>query len=652
MELRSGQPDPAAAPTTPYTPTGDISDKPTFVESTADAASDSFRLAAIGSLLDGRYTVRDVKGGPGKSGMGIVYIVDGEDGVYAAKTFQHHFARNLPLVQRFLREARTWMLTGFHPNIVHAYFIDIINAVPYLFMQYVEGDEKGRLSLADYLRDGPVPLEQALEWAIQCCEGMAHATLSVPGLVHRDLKPENLLIMRDGTLKITDFGLVRCRSIEGLESLIDIAAVSRPNLTQVGSAFGTPAYMAPEQFAAADDVNETADIYAFGCVMYETISGQRVFVARPGSAVHPMMQLRQMHESKEPVPLRELVRDCPQDIDRIIMRCLEKHPNDRWQSFEELHAQLSFVQQKVLKASHPDVNYAEPTADQVGRQLRSLTLLDGYHRAVRLQDLRDNHDTSPYAFHLALASYFRSAGELDEERRQLEKAVNTRNVREGHEAGRRLAELYLQDGEFRKADAVLDSFLIDDPGSIERLLEPAVGVRIVRQEFSEAQQLLDAQPPSLRVGLLRAALVRAQGHCAEAAQIWRTQVNKILDHIAYKLTEISPNDRVGWEFENDPDTLRTVLAQLAPQCDTGPLDLAVHAVWPELDVYPDFSADMAWLSNALGELSTNEHVIDTGEADRIALCAKLLGYPDRLPRHLTRDEQWFWTSEASDTRDI
>lgn len=596
--------------------------------------------------------MRDVRGGPGKSGMGIVYIVDGEDGAYAAKTFQHHFARNLPLVQRFLREARTWMLTGFHPNIVHAYFIDIINAVPYIFMQYVEGDDKGRLSLADYLRDGPAPLERALEWAIQCCEGMAHATLSVPGLVHRDLKPENLLITRDGTLKITDFGLVRCRAIEGLESLIDIAAVSRPNLTQVGSAFGTPAYMAPEQFAAADDVNESADIYAFGCCMYEAICGERVFVAKPNSAMHAMMQLRHMHETQEPTPLRERVRDCPQDIDRVVMRCLEKHPNDRWQSFEELRVQLDFVRQNVLKSSHPAYSFAEPTADQVGRQLRSLTLLDGYHRAVRLQGLRDNHDTSPYAFHLALASYFRSAGELDEERRQLEKAVTARNVREGHEAARRLAELYLQDGEFRKADAVLDSFLIDDPSAIERLLEPAVGVRIVRQEFAEAQQLLDEQPPSLRVGLLRAALVRAQGHCAEAAQIWRTQVSKILDHIQYKLEEVSLNDRVGWEFENDPEVLRRVLSVLAPNLDTSVLAKSQHAVWPEIDAYPDFSADMAWLSNALGELSGNENAIDTGESERIANCASLLGYPNRLPRHLTRDEQWFWTSEASDTRDI
>ncbi|NUM54913.1 MAG: serine/threonine protein kinase [Candidatus Hydrogenedentes bacterium] len=631
----------ADAPTTPYTP-NDISDKATFVDSFGDAA-DSFRLAAIGSMLDGRYRVRDVKGGPGRSGMGIVYIVDGDDGPYAAKTFQHHFARNLPLVQRFLREARTWMLTGFHPNIVHAYFIEIINAVPYLFMQYVEPDADGRLSLADYLRNGPVPLEQALDWAIQCCDGMAHATLSVPGLVHRDLKPENLLIAPDGTLKITDFGLVRCRSIEGLESLVDVSAINRPNITHVGSAFGTPAYMAPEQFAAADDVNETADIYAFGCCMYEAISGARVFtVEQSDNAIHHMMQLRRMHESQEPAPLRELVRNCPQDVDRIIMRCLEKSPHDRWQSFEELRIQFAFVQDNVLQLPIPARAYSEPTPDSVGRQLRSLTLLDGYHRAVRLQDLRDSQDTSPYAFHLALASYFRSAGEFDEERRQLEKAVNARTVNEGYEAARRLAELWLQEGEFSRADAVLDSFLSEDPRAIERLLEPAIGVRIVRQEFREAEELLDSQPPSLRTGLLRAALLRAQCRCVDAAQVWRGQVSAILASIAQKLGEVSKGDRVGWEVDGDADVLSRVLAIIAPECDTAPLRLAEHAVWPELDVYPDFSADMAWLSNALGELADNECVADSDEAERIAECAKLLGYPDRLPRHLTRDEQWFW----------
>lgn len=635
----------ATVPTTPFhREEKDISESPTVVESCAGAA-DSFRLAAIGSLLDGRYRVRDVKGGPGRSGMGIVYLVDSDSGPYAAKTYQHHFARDLSLVQRFLREARAWMLTGFHPNIVHAYFIDIINAAPYLFMQYIEADAEGRLSLADHLRSGPVPLPRALDWAIQCCDGMAHAAQSVPGLVHRDLKPENLLITRDGALKITDFGLVRCRSIEGLEAYVDVPAVTAPELTQVGSAFGTPAYMAPEQFAAADNVNETADIYAFGCCFYEAICGSRVFSVQTGSSLHPMAQLRRMHEALEPTPLRERVRECPQDIDRVIMRCLEKRPENRWQSFAELREQLAFIRDRVLKLETAPCPYTEPTAEQVGLQLRSLTLLDGYNRAVRLQDLRDNHDSSPYTFHLALASYFRSAGEADEERRQLKKALRARTVREGYEAARRLAESYLEEGEFRKAEFVIDSFLGEDPDSVERLLEPVVGLKIVRQEFAAAEAVLDRTGPSLRTGLLRAALLRAQGKCADAAALWREQIRAILGAIARKIREIRAGDRVGWENAGDDSILREVLHLLAPTLDTSILDRVEHAVWPELDVYPDFSADMAWLSNALGELSESGDARDADELERARRSATLLGYPDRLPRHLSRDEQWFWTVE-------
>ena len=636
----------ADTPTTPYTSPSDPSDAPTHIDSCADAA-DSFRLAAIGSALDGRYRVLDVKGGPGRSGMGIVYIVDSDDGPFAAKTFQHQFARNLSLIQRFLREARTWMLAGFHANIVHAYFVDIINATPYLFMEYIEPDAEGRLSLADHLRGGPIPISQAVDWAIQCCEGMAHAVRSVPGLVHRDLKPENLLIARDGTLKITDFGLVRCRSVEGLESLVDESATHRPELTQMGSAFGTPAYMAPEQFASADEVTEAADVYAFGCCLYEAICGERVFTARKDGEMGQMAQLRRMHELQEPVPLLNRMRECPQDLDRVIMRCLEKAPRDRWQAFDELGDELTFIRTNVLRdVAHTRIR-AEPTAERVGHQVRSLTLLDGYHRAVRLEALRDNQDTSPCAFHLALASYFRSAGEADEERRQLEKAVNVRNVREGYEAARRLAELYLLEGEFRLADEVLDSFLRDDPAALERLLEPAVGVHIVRQEFDEAERILAQQPKSLRTEMLHAALFRARGQCRAAAQIWQRQTEELLASIIAKLSEISTVDRVGWEFKEDPATLQRVLTVLAPASDTSALARADHATWPDLDVYPDFSADMAWLSNALGELAANETVAASERAGDFASCAELLGYPERLPRHLSRDEQWFWDAAES-----
>ncbi|HRI88064.1 MAG TPA: protein kinase [Candidatus Hydrogenedentes bacterium] len=636
--------------TTPFTPGefhDEISDLPTMVDSCNDAA-ESFRTSAIGSMLDDRYRVLDVKGGPGRSGMGVVYIVEADGVRLAAKTFQHQFSRNLSLVERFLREARTWLLTGFHANIVHAYYIDIIGATPYLFMEYVESDKEGRISLADQLRYGAVPLDSAVDWAIQACEGMEHATQSVPGLVHRDLKPENLLIGADGRLKITDFGLVRCHLAEGLEAFVDEGIATRPGLTQVGSAFGTPAYMAPEQFFAAEDVSQVADIYALGCCFYEAISGVRVFTIRSTTALEHLMEMRRMHESETPMPLLDRVRECPQDLDRVIMKCIEKRPEDRWQSFTELKEQLLFVQERVMQSTRMPLPEMEPSAAQVGQQLRSLTLADGYSRAIRLQDLRDSQDTSPYAFHLAMGSYFRTADEVEEERRQLEKALRVRTVQEGLEAASRLAELYLSDGEFRNAEALLTSFLGENPGAADALLEPLVHLRIVRQQFDDARALLDAAVPSFRVDLLRATLHRAQGQLGQSTDIWDRHIRIVLEAIREKLGEISAGDRVGWEHATDPQILREVMEHFAPDCDTSCLESVEHAVWPDLDAYPDFSADMAWLSNAMGELADANDPDDEPICESIRHCAKLLGYPERLRRHLQRDETWFWSSEPSE----
>lgn len=637
---------PGSAPTTPFTPNESSAEEPTLI-SRRDGYAESFRQAATGSMLDDKYLVLDVKGGPGKSGMGVVYIVEADGIRYAAKTFQHQFARNLSLVQRFLREARTWILTGFHPNIVHAYFIDIIGAEPYLFMEYIEPDEQDRVSLADHLRYGRVSLVNAVRWAIECCEGMIHATRSVPGLVHRDLKPENLLITRDGTLKITDFGLVRRHLADGLESCVDPGVATRPDLTQVGTSFGTPAYMAPEQFAAAGAVNQAADIYAFGCCFYEAISGSRVFTLQSTTAVDHLMGLRRMHESEPPVPLRERVRDCPQDLDRIIMRCIEKRPEDRWASFAELREEFIFVLERVLKTPWSARRRIEPEPGKVSEQVRSLTLLDGYERAVRLHDLRDSHDTSPYGFHLALASYFRASGETQEERRQLEKAIRVRTVTEGYEAVRRLAELRLEDGRFRAAEELVRGFLSDNSAATGMLLEPMVKLHIVRQQFQEAADLLDRHGQSFRTDLLRGALYRAQGQIAQTAALWRRHFTLIMNAIRGRIEDIAEGDRVGWEFAGDNDALRKVMRLLAPELDTSILERVEHAVWPDLEAYPDFSADMAWLSNAIGELADSGQVENPEELARLRACSKLLNYPDRLRRHLVRDELWFWSANTN-----
>ena len=628
---------PAGAPTT--------SDLTTLIDDTA-----GFDVACLqarpGSTLDGRFRILDVKGGPGVSGMGVVYIVESDGVRHAAKTFQHHFSQNLPLVERFLRESRTWLLTGFHPNIVHAYFIDIIDAAPYLFMEYIEPDDRGMVSLADHLHSGALDMREALHLAIQCCDGMIHATSSVPGLVHRDLKPENLLIARDGTLKITDFGLVRCNISEDIP-LVDLdEAAGRIDLTQAGTTFGTPAYMAPEQFVEAATVGEAADIYAFGCCFYEAISGSRLFTIRADTALEHLLAMRRFHQEEPPIPLQERAENCPQDLDRAIMRCLEKNSANRWPSFSTLRGELAFVLEHCYTTTYSSPALKHASAQQVAHQMRSLTLLDGYQRAVRLRNLREHQDASPYAFHLALASYFHVNGETEEVRRQLEKALRVREPGQGYEAVRRLAELRVEAGELSEAEELLSTYLGEEPNGLDRCLEPSVYLHIARQEFDIAEKLVARFPRSRRTEALLAKIYQAAGRYDDLAALCVQQIAVVVQSIRDDIGIINPGDRVGWDSEGDTDVLRAVMRELAPDCSLNPLNQVEHAVWPDLDAYPDFSEKMAWLSEALGILSETDHA---EQGTTFGLLAKRMGYPHRLTRHLARDEDWFWTAESTES---
>jgi len=609
---------------------------------------DAYLIAHPGGSLDGRFQILEVKGGPGVSGMGVVYIVESGEERFAAKTFQHHFSQNLPLVERFLRESRTWLLTGFHTNIVHPYFIDIIDAAPYLFMEYIEPDDRGMISLADRLQSGALDMREALHLAIQCCDGMIHATSAVPGLVHRDLKPENLLITRDGTLKITDFGLVRCNISEDIPiaHLDDVAG--REDLTQAGATFGTPAYMAPEQFVEAATVGQAADIYAFGCCFYEAIGGSRLFTIRADTAIEHLLAMRRFHQEEPPVPLQDRVADCPQDLDRVIMRCLEKSAKERWPSFRELRGELAFVLEHAFATTYSTPAYQHTSARQVAHQMRSLTLLDGYQRAVRLRNLREHQDASPYAFHLALASYFHTNAEAEEERRQLEKAMRVREPKQGYEAVRRLGELLIEAGELNEAAELLNAYLVEEPNGLDRCLEPLVYLHVARKEFDAAEELVSRFPQGLRTDALLAKIYRASERRQDLMALHVQQIAGLIQSIRSDIGAINPGDRVGWDSEDDVDVLRAIMAVLAPDCSLSPLDHVEHAIWPDLEAYPDFSAAMAWLSEAFGvlsEIGANDMPYAAG------LCRQLadrLGYPHRLSRHLMRDEIWFWTNEAPD----
>jgi eukaryotic-like serine/threonine-protein kinase len=210
--------------------------------------------------------------------------------------------------ERFVREARMAAAVS-HPNLVAVYDVGEERGLPYIVMEYVEGE-----TLADLIaRTGPVPPERAVELILQVCAGLEHAHAA--GLVHRDIKPQNLLVRSDGVVKIADFGIAR--------------TLQATRLTQVGTVLGTAAYLAPEQ-AAGERVTAAADIYSIGAVAYELLTGRTPYEFE--SLVDLALKQRQ---PPPPMP------DVPPEVDRAVLRALAFRPSDRPRSASEFARELA-----------------------------------------------------------------------------------------------------------------------------------------------------------------------------------------------------------------------------------------------------------------------------------------------------------------------
>lgn len=255
-----------------------------------------------GSMLD-RYRIEQKLG---EGGMGRVYrAVDTRLGrTVAVKVVNAEFTH------RFEREARAISALN-HPHICTLYDVGEYQGVPYLVMEYVEGRPL----------KGPLPAGQALRYAIQTAEGLAAAHKA--GIVHRDLKPDNILLTSQGSVKVLDFGLAK------LQPSAAAQAPTVTTMTEQGAVTGTVPYMSPEQ-AQGEPVDGRSDIFSFGAVLYELLSGRRAFRGETmGATLAAVIAF-------DPPPLKE----APPEIGRIVGRMLAKKPEDRYQSAEELLADL------------------------------------------------------------------------------------------------------------------------------------------------------------------------------------------------------------------------------------------------------------------------------------------------------------------------
>ena len=242
----------------------------------------------------------------------------------ALKILPESFAHETDRLHRFEQEARAVAALN-HPNILAVFDIGESNGAPYLVAELLEGE-----TLRVVLDRGAIAPRRAIDYAVQIAQGLAAA--HEKGIVHRDLKPENVFITRDARIKILDFGLAKVAQ-KASAATSDGATITSSH-TAMGVVMGTASYMAPEQ-VRGDQVDPRTDIFAFGAVLYEMVSGERAF--RRDTAAETMTAVLK----EDPPELTDAVHPVPPSLDRIVRRCVEKNPEQRFQSAKDLSFALS-----------------------------------------------------------------------------------------------------------------------------------------------------------------------------------------------------------------------------------------------------------------------------------------------------------------------
>jgi serine/threonine protein kinase len=293
----------------------------------ADSSGESVAADLAPEML--RHPRYRVLGLLGAGGMGAVYKAEHRlmERLVALKVMTRAFVANEATVDRFRREVKAAAHLS-HPNIVAAYDAEQAGDMHFLVMEYVEGTD-----LARWLAErGPLPAEEACDYARQCAAGLQHA--HEHGMIHRDIKPHNLMRTPDGTVKILDFGLARL-AVE--------AGAAAGSVTGQGTLLGTVDYLAPEQADDARQADIRSDIYSLGCTLYHLLSG------RPPFPKGTMVQKIMAHTKREPRSLQKLRPDLPPGLPRVVERMMAKSPEDRYQTPDEVCDALApFAGQTVV----------------------------------------------------------------------------------------------------------------------------------------------------------------------------------------------------------------------------------------------------------------------------------------------------------------
>jgi len=390
----------------------------------------------------------EVLGELGHGAMGVVYRARDPiiNRLVALKTITTGVADDPEMLQRFYREAQS--AGGLqHPNIVTIYDMGEAGNLPYIAMELVEGENLEQV----VARRSALPITLKLVYAMQACRAFDYAHKR--GIVHRDIKPGNVMLSKDGVVKVVDFGIAR---------------VLENSRTQTGMLIGTFAYMSPEQYHG-EHANERSDIWSFGVLVYELLCYQRPFIGpTPASLMHNICD-------EEPLPLNNLLPECPAALASVVSRMLRKSPADRYQSMEDVLLDLDPVC-KTLQAE----SIAELVCQtrQFFAERRFAEGLDLVRQALQLDSTNQDARTL-----------------LEKANLELKRILNRPKAQHFVEKGQAL----LSEGKFQEAKIAAESALHLDSSFV-----PAEDLqRAIQIEIDRARQLsewLDAARQNLAEG--------------------------------------------------------------------------------------------------------------------------------------------------------
>ncbi len=326
----------------------------------------------VGKRLDGRYEIEDIIG---EGGMAVVYSArDIQDDIpVAIKILRDEYLGNNEFIRRFKDESKAIAVLS-HPNIVKVYDVSFGDRIQYIVMEYIDG-----ITLKDYIeKSGPVNWRETVHFVLQTLKALQHA--HEKGIIHRDVKPQNIMLLEDGTIKVTDFGIAR------------FSKSTANSMTMTNKAIGSVHYVSPEQ-ARGEPTDAKSDLYSLGVMMYEMLTGKLPFDDANAVSV-ALMQLQ-----SDPVPPRTINPDIPEGLEEIIIKAMQKDPNKRYHSASEMYNDILKV--RKTPSIHFNFNYDEipdsSTKSNVTTTVRTIKKLDSdsdYHDSDEWDDDIDDEKRS------------------------------------------------------------------------------------------------------------------------------------------------------------------------------------------------------------------------------------------------------------------